>query len=155
MLVEICVGGSKLYVIVHSSEEVSDYTYRARVPQALVYSERHAAKAIEVSLRALKYGLALRNFDLEVTRRLVARKQVKDVISLLESLPDNSKCIIDVFQDSDRANSAKPRRTCNFNKDMVRRIVLGERLQLPEHEILEEKLIIAIVEQTLLNKWLA
>uniref|UniRef100_A0A7J3ZIP1 Uncharacterized protein n=1 Tax=Fervidicoccus fontis TaxID=683846 RepID=A0A7J3ZIP1_9CREN len=149
------MSGVRFYVVVHSSESVSGYTYRAIVPQAIIYSERHAAKAIEVSIRARESGLALLNFDLEVARRLLSRKQVRDVVALLESLPESSKCIIDAFREVERARSIKPQKTCSFNREFVRRLMFEGRFQVTEGQSFEEKLIVAIVEQTLLNRWLA
>ncbi|MEM4475357.1 MAG: hypothetical protein QW405_02975 [Fervidicoccaceae archaeon] len=94
---EIVVGDSTLCVVVHEDERAKIGRYRFEVPSARVYSAPHAAKAVEVALRASASGRSLRSLELEVLRRLAVVERVNELLHLLEEVGASEKCIIDVY----------------------------------------------------------
>jgi hypothetical protein len=67
----------------------NDTVLEAEAPSSLIASCSHAAKAAEEAVRAMATGDSLRNMKLEFLRRLTARRQIKEVESIIEKSKDD------------------------------------------------------------------
>jgi len=147
---EICVSGRKLYVLVHADDSYAKGFVRVAVPARLLLSEKHAAKALEAAMRAFEAGDSLRNFELEVLRRLALKRQVRDVLELLKKA-GGALCYVEAFEEEPRE---KPRAPCQPSGEKAAEL-LAEALGSPKLKqyLASEKALVSMIELTLLGKW--
>lgn len=116
------------------------------IPSELIFSCAHAAKALEEALRALSQGKALKNFTLEVFRRLTVRRQAKSVEELLKST-GGEKCYALVTKEQVPEPLA---RECRVGGEQALKLIFGR--SFPQERA--EEIVISYVALTYLNRWL-
>ncbi len=109
---------------------------------------RHAAKAVEETLEAIRKGKSLRDWNLEFMRRLVARKQVRDLKKILEDFVGNRECHVIVT-----SSPIKGAKCCNIggikNIEKIFPKLIVHKLGFRE----KEDLILSTVAMTSIGKW--
>lgn len=115
------------------------------LPASLIVSCQHAAKAAEEAIRAINRGESLRNRRLEVLRRLLVRKQVKDIEKILENTSGET-----CFAYVTRIPLTNRVTQCNFNAKAIS-IVLGEEENFKD---LGEQALIAAIALSSAGRWI-
>jgi len=118
----------------------------AELPSALIASCAHVAKATEEAVRAIEAGDSLRNKRLEVLRRLLVRKQVKDIEEFLSRYSGES-CFAYVTRKPIDVPEQPP---CSFNEKAVEVI-----LEDPALRELGELALIAAVALSSIGRWIS
>jgi hypothetical protein len=118
---------------------------QARVPRTLVYSMTHAAKAAETALMAIRYEKSLRNKELELLRRLTARRQVKELEELLEKTR-GKRCYLIVSREIPREIQC-----CRMGGKSAVKILFPKLLDINPSSI--DDAIVSTIALTFIDKW--
>ncbi|MGB9785366.1 MAG: hypothetical protein ACPLSO_06230 [Fervidicoccaceae archaeon] len=140
--------GTELYfTLTREKIEVppEELVLEVELPSALIASCSHAAKATEEAVEAINRGVSLRNRRLEVLRRLLVRKQIKDVEKFLEVIPVGT-CYAYVTRSAIEARVIP----CNFNERAIDLIMEEE----PNLRSLGEQALIAAIALSSTGRWI-
>lgn len=157
---EIVVDGQVLVVFLHSPPRVDNALLSVEIPSCVVVGELHVAKAVEEALYAARRGKALRDIRLEVLRRLLLRRQVKDVKELIDDLACKDKCVVTVLEKTSSLQRMLEgekvlTNPCTLSMSEAARLILGEELVGKVKRLDElERLIVALISLTRIDKWI-
>ena len=150
-----------IYKVVVCPKELEKmlFNYKFTVPSNLAVGLRHVAKAVEETLEAECRGEALRNIELEFYRRLLVKRQVKDVLAIVEKAKGSCReeYVVYVIKKDLQENFLDECGDCFFEWKEALKFILGEKAP-PECfrksiELLET-FITSIVALTRIDRWL-
>ncbi len=152
-----------IYKVLTCSNEIQGikYKYKFTIPANIAIGYKHIAKAVEESIEAKCRGEALRKFELEFYRRLLIRRQVKDVIKIVNEAKNLCKntCIVYVIDVHNYSKDYRAAcRKCPLDLNTSLKLIFGEDKTPPEYfrksiELLE-MFTTSLVALTRIGRWL-